>query len=148
MLSRRSLFQMNLDSTDSDQPKAKQNTVSDKASSPQETTLDGKDGIEGASNTISPAALTAPVFTLALAACGGGGGGSAPPTSPAPTPPPVAVVKKPGSDAEAVRFLTRAQFSVNSAEITKVKDVGYVSWLDSEVAKPVSETAVAAYNRL
>ena len=32
--------------------------------------------------------------------------------------------------------------------MTRLKDVGYVSWLDSEIAKPISETAVAAYQRL
>jgi uncharacterized protein (DUF1800 family) len=60
----------------------------------------------------------------------------------------VAVVLKPASDAEAVRFLTKAQFSVNNAEMARLRDIGYIAWLDAEIAKPVTETAVAAYQRL
>jgi uncharacterized protein (DUF1800 family) len=87
--------------------------------------------------------ILAPAMVFALAACGGEGT-----TTSAPPPPAVQAVKKPTSDAEAVRFLTRAQFSASSAEITRLKDVGYIAWLDSEIAKPVGETAVAAYQRL
>lgn len=87
--------------------------------------------------------ILAPAMVFALAACGGEGT-----TTSAPPPPTAQAVKKPTSDAEAVRFLTRAQFSANSAEITRLKDVGYIAWLDSEIAKPVGETAVAAYQRL
>ncbi len=98
--------------------------------------------------TVAAPSLAAPVLTLALAACGSGGGGesgSSPIATPVPVPPPV---KRATSDMEAARFLTHAQFSVNSAEMTRLKDAGYVSWLDAEVAKPVGETAVAAYQRL
>jgi uncharacterized protein (DUF1800 family) len=87
--------------------------------------------------------ILAPAMVFALAACGGEGT-----TTSAPPPPAAQAVKKPTSDAEAVRFLTRAQFSASSAEITRLKDVGYIAWLDSEIAKPVGETAVAAYQRL
>lgn len=92
------------------------------------------------------AAKISPVFALAVAACGSdsGGGGTPPP----PPPPPAAIIRKPGTDAEASRFLSRTVFSVNSADMARMRDVGYINWLDSEVAKPVSELAVAAYQRL
>ncbi|MGL5839613.1 MAG: DUF1800 domain-containing protein [Sphingorhabdus sp.] len=44
--------------------------------------------------------------------------------------------------------MMRTRFSVNSTEIARIKDVGYVSWLDSEMAKPIGETAVDAYKRM
>ncbi|NJS14240.1 MAG: DUF1800 family protein [Sphingopyxis sp.] len=93
------------------------------------------------------ASMTAPAMALALAACGGGGGSSGE-GSASPAPPPVAVVKKPTSDAEAVRFLNRSVFSASAAEITRVKDVGYVSWIDAEMAKPIGELGVNAYTRI
>jgi uncharacterized protein (DUF1800 family) len=93
----------------------------------------------------SAAALAVPAMTFALAACGGDSAGGG---TPQPPPPPAAVIKKPGSDAEAARFLTRSQFSVNNTEMNRLKDIGYLAWLDSEIAKPVGETAVAAYQRL
>ncbi len=99
------------------------------------------DNIKGKAAPV--ASMSAPILTLALAACGGdeAGGGSVAP----PAPPPV---KKAATDTEAARFLTRAQFVVTSTDITKLKDGGYVSWLDAELAKPTGETAVAAYQRL
>lgn len=151
MLSRRSLFKIDLDSGNSNNPKSKNLSPTDGA---LEELCQTDQGVSPASANRAmdirnggALSLAAPVFTFALAACGGdeAGGGSAA----TPPPPPVAVViAKPASELEAVRFLTRAQFSVNSAEMARLISVGYVSWLDSEMAKPVSETAVAAYIRL
>lgn len=92
------------------------------------------------------ATLAAPALSLALAACGGAGAGNTPAATTVQTP--TVAVKKAASDAEAVRFLTRAQFAAAATDMTKVKDAGYVSWLEAEIAKPISETAVAAYKRL
>jgi uncharacterized protein (DUF1800 family) len=138
MLSRRSLFLIDPNPTDS--PKQQNPDAA-----PAQPGLEPSDASENASpaKDLPAAALAAPVFTLALAACGGGGESGT-----TPTPPPAAVIKKPTSDAEAARFLTRSQFSNSAADMTRLRDVGYVSWLDSEIAKPTSETAVAAYIRL
>jgi uncharacterized protein (DUF1800 family) len=149
MLTRRSLFQLDINSQDSELGKSEKQLPSlSTLESPQQAQQDEVVDRLVPSKDISTASALAPVFTLALAACGGdGSGGSSPP--PPPPPPPVAIiVKKPGTDAEAARFLTRAQFSVSSAEMTRLKDGGYISWLDSEIAKPIGETAVAAYQRL
>lgn len=146
MLTRRSLFQFDLASTDAE-------SLSAEATSPIHPTSEQQDRVEPDSNRPSEniihgkgtatSSVMAPGLTLAIAACGGGGESSG-----APTPPPVAVVAKPASEGEAVRFLTRSQFSASSAEITRLTNVGYISWLDSEIAKPVGETAVAAYIRM
>jgi uncharacterized protein (DUF1800 family) len=143
MLSRRSLFRILPDLQDN---------ITDKKPDhgPVRDTGDVVGLADKPDGTSSPAgktgaALASPVFTLALAACGGSGGGGGTPTPPPPAAP---IIKKPGSDGEAVRFLTRTQFSTSSADMTRLKDVGYVSWLDAEVAKPISELAVAAYQRL
>jgi uncharacterized protein (DUF1800 family) len=147
MLSRRSLFQIDLGRLDKDQqgtngtspahdlPILPSNHGESENPANRKTIIPSKE--------IGPVTVLTPTLTVALAACGGEGG-----TAPTPPPPPAAVVKKPANDAEAVRFLTRSQFSASSAEITRLKDIGYISWLDSEIAKPVSETAVAAYQRL
>jgi uncharacterized protein (DUF1800 family) len=147
MLSRRSLFKIDLGAADTESQAIGLIPQSDPApdGSDRDKQVDNPD-ITITAKANQPASLAAPIFTLALAACGGdSNGGTAPPP---PPPPPVAVILKPATDAAAARFLTRSQFSVNSAGMTRLKDVGYVSWLDSEIAKPVSETAVAAYIRL
>ena len=149
MLSRRSLFQYDLGSVNSEGL-----ISSDAPLTPDEsrqtiapTQCDAPDHPDDTpkNKIFSPANLALPVFALPLAACGAGGGEGSP-TS--PPPPPVAVARKPATDIEAARFLTRSQFSVSPAAMTQLKDVGFVSWLDSEIAKPIGETAVAAYQRL
>lgn len=149
MLSRRSLFQIDRGFADSLKQKTENIFPADGRPEQQAPVEYDEDAghLEGnVSAKGTPAAsIVAPVLALAVAACGGDEGGSSPPP---PPPPAAAAVKKPTSDAEAVRFAARGQFSVSSADMTRLKDVGYVSWLDSEIAKPVSETAVASYIRL
>ena len=67
--------------------------------------------------------------------------GPAPTPAPAPTPSPV--VAKPSTDAEAARFILRAQFAASDADITQVKAVGYRAWLDTQVAVVPGITATA-----
>lgn len=146
MLSRRSLFRIDLHSVDRSAPQTCAAPSSGRQDSVNDDALETGYSDEPASRRNSSlASIVVPALTVALAACGGEQGASAPPP---PPPPPAAAIRKPGSDAEAVRFLTRSQFSVATADMTRLKDAGYVSWLDSEIAKPVSELAVAAYQRL
>jgi uncharacterized protein (DUF1800 family) len=85
-------------------------------------------------------ALTA----LALAACGGGGGGSAPAPSPPPVvnPPPPPPVAKAATDVEASRFLQQAQFSVHAADITTLRNDGYLAWLNANYSSAPGQTGV------
>ena len=146
MLSRRSLFKIDLHSVDRSAPQTCAAPSSGRQDSVNDDALETGYSDEPASRRNSSlASIVVPALTVALAACGGEQGATAPPP---PPPPPAAAIRKPGSDAEAVRFLTRSQFSVATADMTRLKDAGYVSWLDSEIAKPVSELAVAAYQRL
>jgi uncharacterized protein (DUF1800 family) len=146
MLSRRSLFKIDLAPTNSNDLDG--NSTVDQTQSlgllADEVPAD-LGSLRAASKTpTSAASLAAPALTFALAACGGDGssGGTPPP------PPAAAVIKKPASDSEAVRFATRAIFSASNADMARLRDIGYVAWLDGEIAKPISETAVAAYQRL
>lgn len=70
----------------------------------------------------------------ALAACGGGGGnsssgGNTPPTT--PTQP--AYPDIPVNDADAARFLSQASFGPTTAEIARVRQIGYTKWLDEQL---------------
>ena len=151
MLTRRSLFQINPKSAEIKDLENAQFTLKQTSDSDSCTTLhnniaDVESRIPDKNN--QAASILAPALVFALAACGddGGGGSTTPP--PPPPPPAAPIIKKPVTDAEAIRFLTRSQFSVTSADMMRLKDVGYVSWLDTDVAKPVGELAVAAYQRL
>ncbi len=75
-----------------------------------------------------------------LAACGGGGGGSDGSTSPpgVPAPPPPAFSNIPQSDAEAARFLTQATFGPTTAEIARLRQIGYSRWLDEQLDSAVT----------
>jgi uncharacterized protein (DUF1800 family) len=144
MLSRRSLFQFDLGARDRKHAETEDIIPAQHALGKQGKAEQDEIAADiVASKDIPVASVVAPIFTLALAACGGEQAGNS-----SPPPPVAAVVKKPSSDAEAARFLMRSQFSMSSADTARLKDVGYVSWLDSEIAKSVSETAVAAYIRL
>jgi uncharacterized protein (DUF1800 family) len=149
MLSRRSFFQIDLnpegDGKETVEALPRTPGVAETNAQPVPDKASDHAPDRSAVGDIPAISVAAPALTLALAACGGGGGATGGGTAP---PPPVVVVAKPATDAAAARFLTRSQFSVSAAEMTRLKDVGYVSWLDSEIAKPISETAVAAYQRL
>ncbi|HET9475760.1 MAG TPA: DUF1800 family protein, partial [Steroidobacteraceae bacterium] len=95
---------------------------------------------------------------LALSACGGGDGSSSspprartPPIPPTPIPPPPAPGPLPpaprdsipATDAEAVRLVLQAQFSVSDADITALKSGGVLAWLDARYAEPPGQTGVA-----
>ena len=73
-----------------------------------------------------------------LAACGGGGGSSpgggstTPPTTPS-TPPPPPYAPIPATDADAARFLAQATFGPTTADITRLRQIGYSQWLDEQV---------------
>ncbi|MEG2940857.1 MAG: DUF1800 family protein [Thermomonas sp.] len=73
-----------------------------------------------------------------LAACGGGGGGSpgggttTPPTTPT-TPPPPPYAPIPATDADAARFLAQATFGPTSADIARLRQIGYSQWLDEQL---------------
>ncbi|HEV7234221.1 MAG TPA: DUF1800 domain-containing protein [Sphingorhabdus sp.] len=149
MLSRRSLFQLDVASRDGVNPDIATVPVASDALDGQHGAMPNADA-EPLENIVytkdfNAVPVTAPALTLALAACGGGGGGGSSGSTP---PPPVATVLKPANEAEAVKFLARAQLAASPAEITRLTSAGYVSWLDSEIAKPIGETAVAAYIRL
>lgn len=91
--------------------------------------------------------LRAAVLALALcalAACGGGGGdddgggtgdggtaGGGSPATPPSTPSPYPDI--PGTDAEAARFLTQATFGPTTAEIARLRQIGYRRWLDEQI---------------
>jgi uncharacterized protein (DUF1800 family) len=149
MLSRRSLFQMNVGPGDSDTIRTGSKQAEDAGQAEPSPALGSGlsdrsvDEIHARNPNV--AAIIVPALSVGLAACGGSESGGTPPP---PPPPPAAAIRKPGTDAEAVRFLTRSIFSTTNADISRLKDVGYVSWLDSEVAKPVGELAVDAYKRI
>jgi hypothetical protein len=46
------------------------------------------------------------------------------------------------SEAEAARFLLRAQFSASDADIAFVRAHGYAAWLDQQYASPRGQTGV------
>jgi len=119
----------------------------------QDLEKDAEPAACGDSGAGSLAALAA----LALAACGGGEDGGAgsrnrnrgePPT-PIPSPPPAGPLPPPprdgtpATDAEAARFLLQAQFAVSDADISALKAVGYLTWLDARYAEPLGESGVA-----
>jgi uncharacterized protein (DUF1800 family) len=95
------------------------------------------------------AGLAVAATALALSACGGGGGSSNPPGSgdpEPPVPPPNEPVEKAATDAEAVRFLMRAQFSAPDADIDTLKDAGYLAWLNARFTTAPAQTGVAWLN--
>lgn len=67
-----------------------------------------------------------------LAACGGGeksaGGPSDPPVDPATLP----------NDQQAVRFLSQATFGPTSADLARVKTIGFENWINEQFALPRS----------
>lgn len=95
--------------------------------------------------------LVAPAVALVLAACGGGGsGGSAPApvAGPAPStipePPaggfapsgPTAAPAGAPSDAQAVRFLAQSTFGASTAELDRLKRLGYNDWIEQQFQIP------------
>ena len=72
-----------------------------------------------------------------VTACGGGGGsgGGRPitPTPPPVTPPPAAYPDIPATDADAARFLAQATFGASTAEIARLRQIGYRRWLDEQL---------------
>jgi uncharacterized protein (DUF1800 family) len=46
---------------------------------------------------------------------------------------------KPTTDEEAARFLAQATFGPTSSEITRLKQVGYATWIDDQLAKPATK---------
>ncbi|GAA5070815.1 DUF1800 domain-containing protein [Lysobacter panacisoli] len=73
-----------------------------------------------------------------LAACGGGGGGDdgdGDPSTGTPSAPgtPSPYPDIPQSDADAARFLTQATFGPTTAEIARLRQIGYRRWLDEQM---------------
>jgi uncharacterized protein (DUF1800 family) len=84
----------------------------------------------------------AAAVAIAVAACGGGksdgtddNGGTSTPTQ----------VEKPGTRAEAARFLTQATFGPTDADIDHVMDVGYSAWIDEQFGKTQAVTHRASW---
>jgi uncharacterized protein (DUF1800 family) len=48
------------------------------------------------------------------------------------------LVGGPASDAEASRFLSHATFGPTLAEITRLRSIGYTSWINEQLARPAS----------
>jgi uncharacterized protein (DUF1800 family) len=94
------------------------------------------------SRGVSTGAVIAAVSLAA--ACGGGGGNGG--TPPAPSPPPGPPPAKASTDAEAVRFALQAQFSVSTADITTLRNDGYLAWLNANFTAPLGQTGVAWLN--
>ena len=46
----------------------------------------------------------------------------------------------PQTDADAARLLLQAQFSASTADIARVRSMGYEAWLDAQLALPESQT--------
>ena len=96
--------------------------------------------------------LVAVAAALTLAACGGGGGDAAAPApAPAPAVPPIVIPEPPAggfapsgptaapaapSDAQAVRFLAQSTFGATSAEIDRLKRLGYNDWIEQQFQIP------------
>ncbi len=96
--------------------------------------------------------LAAVAAALTLAACGGGGGDAASPApAPAPAVPPTVIPEPPAggfvpsgptaapaapSDAQAVRFLAQSTFGATSAEIDRLKRLGYNDWIEQQFQIP------------
>jgi uncharacterized protein (DUF1800 family) len=96
--------------------------------------------------------LAAVVAALTLAACGGGGGDAAAPApAPAPGVPPMVIPEPPAggfapsgptaapappSDAQAVRFLAQSTFGATTAEIDRLKRLGYNDWIEQQFQIP------------
>ena len=85
--------------------------------------------LAGAMRALQGLGLTA-VIAITVAACGGG---KADGTDGGTTPP--AAVEKPGTRAEAARFLTQASFGPTDADIDHVMDIGYSAWIDEQFGK-------------
>jgi uncharacterized protein (DUF1800 family) len=90
--------------------------------------------VVGVARTV-PAALPAALAaaSAALAACGGGGEAAHATAPVAPAPPPAAATP---TDAQASRFLGQASLGATRAQITRVKAIGYESWLEEQFATP------------
>ena len=82
------------------------------------------------------AACATAALSLLLAACGGGAGNGDPVAN--PPPPVVVVIEKPGSAAEASRFLAQASFGPVPADIDRLTALGYRAWIDEQFGKPAA----------
>ncbi|HSQ10402.1 MAG TPA: DUF1800 domain-containing protein [Burkholderiaceae bacterium] len=98
--------------------------------------------------------LAAAAAALTLSACGGGGGEAAAPVpAPATAVPPLVIPEPPAggfapsgptaapaapSDAQAVRFLAQSTFGATSAEIDRLKRLGYNDWIEQQFQIPRS----------
>lgn len=84
--------------------------------------------------------LSSASAAAALAACGGGGsGGGAAPVAPVPITFAYTYTTA-STDAQAARFLAQAQFSASDADIAAVRSAGFASWLQQQIAQPISTT--------
>ncbi len=91
----------------------------------------------------SDAALSASLATAAAALVAGGVGGANAATPVDPTPASASYYPNATTDAEAARFLLQAQFSANQTEIAAVRAAGYATWLQQQMAQPVSTSGWA-----
>jgi uncharacterized protein (DUF1800 family) len=97
--------------------------------------------------------LAALLAALALAGCGGGGGGGgAAAPAPAPAAPPIVAPEPPPggfapsgptpaptaapSDEQAIRFLAQSTFGATTAEVDRLKRLGYHNWIEQQFQIP------------
>jgi len=100
-------------------------TCSQAASEALAQSVEPTDSLSFAFHTLKSAPLAG--GGLLLAACGGGSNQSG--TNPAQAL----------TDAEAVRFLNQAGFSVSAESMAAVKSSGFADWLDAQLALPVKD---------
>ncbi|WP_428028006.1 DUF1800 domain-containing protein [Altererythrobacter sp.] len=95
----------------------------------------------------SPSSLAVPALSLATAACGGGGSSSASTTTAQPGfgTSAASSVRKPQSDAQAVRFLLHASLSASKSEVSALRRDGYEAWLDEMLSLPNDQSAQEFY---
>jgi len=96
-------------------------------------------------------AVLAAAFAMTLVACGGGGSDGGTPTAPTAPPAPTVPEPPPGgfapsgptaapaakpTDAQAVRFLAQSTFGATTADVDKLKQLGYGDWLEQQFQVP------------
>jgi uncharacterized protein (DUF1800 family) len=96
---------------------------------------------------LAPASVLIPAAALLTACGGGGGGGLTAGETAAPSGGRSVTLSALGyrypsatTDAQAARFLLQAQLSASDADIAAVKDKGFASWLEQQVAIPAGMT--------
>lgn len=96
-------------------------------------------------SVLSRMAWVMAISTAVLVGCGGGGGGDSPSGTGGDSGSSSlqSVGATPANDSEAHRFLTQATFGPTSADIARVKTLGYERWIDEQLAAPLQTSHLA-----